>query len=114
MEELREGFLLAGSRASAAEEVSTAVGVEVFTAAEAIDNSVSYLERNLRNGERNHEHESDRQNIFPTGTQLGGCAKRSGIAGDGNFSIQSRSEIWTGDLFVSVESEQRSLPSCPK
>ena len=76
MEELREGFPLAGSRASA-EEVSTAVGVEAFTAAEvtaaeATGNSVPFLESNLRNGERNHEHESDQQNIFPTGAQLGG------------------------------------------
>ena len=44
MEELREGFPLAGSRASAASftvaEVSTAVGVEAFTAAEATGNPV--------------------------------------------------------------------------
>ena len=43
MEELREGFPLAGSRASAAftaAEVSTAVGAEVFTGAEATDNPV--------------------------------------------------------------------------
>jgi hypothetical protein len=39
MEELREGFRLAGSRASAA-EVSTAVGAEVFTEAEATGNPV--------------------------------------------------------------------------
>ena len=39
MEELRKGFPLAGSRASA-EEVSTAVGAEVFTVAEATGNPV--------------------------------------------------------------------------
>ena len=55
-EALRVGFRLAGSRASGA-EVSTAVGAEAFTVAEVAGNSVSYLERNLRNGERNHEHE---------------------------------------------------------
>jgi hypothetical protein len=44
MEELREGFPLAGNRASAAEvstvaaEASTAAGVEVFTVAEATGN----------------------------------------------------------------------------
>jgi hypothetical protein len=71
MEELREGFPLAGSRASA-EEVSTAVGVEAFTAAEvtaaeATGNSVPFLESNLRNGERNHAHdESDHRDIFQT------------------------------------------------
>jgi hypothetical protein len=40
MEELRKGFPLAGSRASAAAEVSTAVGAEVFTVAEATGNPV--------------------------------------------------------------------------
>jgi hypothetical protein len=38
MAELRKGFPLAGSRASAA--VSTAVGVEAFTVAEATGNPV--------------------------------------------------------------------------
>jgi len=44
MEELREGFPLAGNRASAAftaAEVSTAVGAEAFTVAGATGNSVS-------------------------------------------------------------------------
>ena len=47
MEELREGFPLAGNRASAA-EVSTAVRAEAFTVVGATGNSVSLIENNLR------------------------------------------------------------------
>ena len=69
MEELREGFPLAGSRASAADstaaEVSTAVGVEAFTVAGVTGNSVSFIKSNLRYGERNHANdESDTRNVL--------------------------------------------------
>jgi len=52
MEELREGFHRAGSRASAAAfivaEVSTAVEAEAFTAAGVIGNPISLIESNIR------------------------------------------------------------------
>src|ERR1700682_5695858 len=119
MEELREGFPLAGSRASAADftaaEVSTAVGVEAFTVAGVTGNPVSFIENNLRYGEPNHaRNESDNRDIFEAEVQLHGYASRSCIAGGGLLSIESRSDLGTGDLFVPVESEQRSLPGGPK
>ena len=67
MEELREGFPLAGSRASAAAFMEEAVSTpaEVSTVAEVTGNSVSFIKRNLRYGERNHAHdESDTRNVF--------------------------------------------------
>ena len=71
MEELREDFPLAGSRASAAEEVSTAVGVEAFTVAEVTGNSVSsagkttYEMENeiMRTQESDHENTSSRPGL---------------------------------------------------
>src|ERR1700682_4678236 len=113
MEELREGFPLAGSRASAADstaaEVSTAVGVEAFTVAGVTGNSVSFIENNSRYGEPNHaRNESDNRDIFQAEAQLHGRASRSCIAGDGLLSIESRSEAGTNRLFVPGRGEQRS------
>src|SRR5258708_2716002 len=89
MEESPEGSLPAGSRVWAAgstvEEVYTAAGVEAFTVAEVTQaevtgNSGSFLEGNLRNGERNHaHHKSDHRNRLQTEAQLGGCPQPSGI-----------------------------------
>jgi hypothetical protein len=61
MEESREGFRLAGNRASAvastAAEVSEGAGVAEVTRAEVIGNPVDSWKTTLRNGERNHEYD---------------------------------------------------------
>src|SRR6266852_8543271 len=99
MEELPEGFPLAGSRASA--EVSTAVGVEAFTVAGVTGNSLSFIGNNLRYGEPNHaRNESDNRDILQAEAQLHRCASRSCIASGGLLSIESRSEVGANNLFV--------------